>query len=65
MTEQFLWDVVQKNAGHIEKINRELGGLLSSMEWVRTLLTWQFTFVGLIFIGVLVNIIMTRRNGRR
>ena len=49
MEYQALWDLVQQNARHIEIINREMGGVLQSVEW----LTWMTRAV---FAGMVVSV---------
>ena len=72
MTEMQLWDVVRANATHIEVINRELGELtvelskvVISVEWIKEIITWQFGCFAIVLAGLVINIFLTKRNGKR
>lgn len=64
MNTKLLWDLVCKNSEHIETINRELGSIHSSIEWIKTYISWQFWVLGIIFTAVIINIALTKRNGK-
>lgn len=65
MEEKLLWDIVLQNAYHIETINKELGGVLTSLQWIRAIMICQISMVGVVLAGVISNILLTRRNGRK
>lgn len=65
MEEKLLWDIVLQNAYHIETINKELGGVLTSLQWIRAIMICQISMVGVVLVGVISNILLTRRNGRK
>ena len=63
MDEIMLWEIVQKNAGHIAVMNKELGGLLMATGLHTRLIVGQFVALALIFTANLINIKMTKKNG--
>ena len=69
MTEQYLWEIVQKNAHHIEIINRELGGIQEGLIWIKNSIMWQLGIFGSIMTGIIVlswrNLYWIKRNGNK
>ena len=63
MTEVQLWKIVCDNAKHISVMNREMGEIVSSIEWIKNILTWQFGCLAIIIGGIIVNIVLTKKNG--
>jgi len=67
-----LWEIVTQNAHHLQVMNREMGELASSIVWLKQIISWQFWCLGLILAGVtaniifvIINLVLTKRNGKR
>ena len=72
MNEQRLWDVVVQNSRHIAIINDELGticerlrGVEVHVELLEGMMWWGLGILAAIFVGMVVNIFLVKRNGRR
>ena len=56
--------IVEEALRSICILNKEMGGVLSSINWIKTIIMWQSTLLGATFVAVLGNIFLTRRNGK-
>jgi len=56
--------VVENALRSVIILNKEMGGVLASISWLKTLIMWQFGLISATFVAVLSNILLTRRNGR-
>lgn len=65
MNTKLLWETVTQNAEHIETINRELGEILTSLGWIKSIMICAISITGMILAGVVTNLLLIRRNGRR
>ena len=72
MNEQRLWELICQNAKHIEVINKEMGGILQKVAGIEVhigylegMLWWGLGILAAVFVGMLANIFMTKKNGIR
>jgi len=61
--ENQLWQMVQDNHKHIATLNREMGGVLSSINWIRIFIGAQVTIACGTFLAVMKNLHLTKQNG--
>jgi len=57
--------IVEEALQSICILNKEMGGVLSSISWIKTIIMWQSSLLGATFIAVLGNLFMTRKNGNK
>ena len=65
METQRLWELVTQNAKHIQIMNRELGEIVAQIEYIREILNWQFGLLAMVLCGIILNIVVTKKNGKK
>ena len=72
MNDSRLWDLILQNAEHIKIINHELGDVVAEMaginahvEILEKMMWWGLGMMASIFVALIINIMITRKNGKR
>lgn len=62
---QLWWELAQQNANHIATLNREMGGVLNALSWIRGLIFAHLAAMGGLFVVGIRNIYWTKKNGKK
>lgn len=60
-----LWEAIRQMQSHVETINRELGEVCTSIEWLEWWVRTEIAGIGLTFITTLINMVLLVRNSKR
>jgi len=58
-------DLAKDNAKHIATLNREMGGVLNALSWIRGLIFAHLAAMGGLFVVGMRNIYWTKKNGNK